>query len=506
VAGLAARIVFWAATNRRFEDALITIKHAKNFANGHGLVHHLGEGHVQGFTSAVSVLIPIPGELIAGDAGAFAAMRLASLVAFIFTAIYAYRIAQDLELSPWPTGFVLAYLALDQNQVFYGMSGMETQIAVAILLAGIHYVMRGDFVRSGIALGLAPLVRPDFVLWLAPAYVFLFLRSRRETARAAAVTAAIVTPWVLFTTFYYGSPIPNTIRAKSMVVATHFPTLTDAGGWVSFFGDHLQLHHHDWTFLAPFLEKVFVGETPLPHVLLKIFAFVIIGLAICGALWTWRRASWRPAIAFLLLYVTYVFLFQPVSYFQWYYQPPLAVVILLAAAGIDRLAMPRRTAAAVAATSAAVLYSIQLPFTIPLDTQTQHDIEDRVRQPLGRYLERVVRPGQTYASESSGYVGFFTNATLYDYPGLTSSTVVDTFRRIDPANYNLQTIVHLLRPDWVVLRPNEWDTLGLVYPKTTSKYHLSRTFRAPVSATPLEHWHTAIGNIDREFAVYRRRQ
>jgi hypothetical protein len=348
-------------------------------------------------------------------------------------------------------------------------------------------------------------VRPDLVLWLAPAYVFLFLRSRRQAGKAAAISAALVAPWLLFTTVYYGSPIPNTIRAKSLVPGTHFPTVTDVGGWVSFFGDHLDLHHHDWTFVAPFLEKVFIVETPLPYLMLKIFAFAVIGLAICGAVSTWRRASWRPAIVFVLLYIAYVFLFQPISYFEWYYQPPLAVVILLAAAGVDLLAMTRRAVAATAATAAAILYAIQLPFTIPLDRQIQHDIEDRVRQPLGRYLERVIKPGQTYTSESSGYVGFYTNATLYDFPGLTSPTVVNTFRAIDPVYYNLQSIVYLLHPDWLVLRPFEWDTLRQSYPKTARRYHLARSFAVPTSATPLVHWHTSIGNLDREFGVYRRR-
>ena len=43
---------------------MITIKFDKNLADGFGLVHNFGEGHVQGFTSALSVLVPMPGELI----------------------------------------------------------------------------------------------------------------------------------------------------------------------------------------------------------------------------------------------------------------------------------------------------------------------------------------------------------------------------------------------------------------------------------------------------------
>jgi hypothetical protein len=62
VAGLIARIVFWAATDRKLDDAIITIKFDKNLADGFGLIHNFGEGHVQGFTSALSVLVPMPGR------------------------------------------------------------------------------------------------------------------------------------------------------------------------------------------------------------------------------------------------------------------------------------------------------------------------------------------------------------------------------------------------------------------------------------------------------------
>ena len=183
VVGLIARIAFWAITDRKLDDALITIKFDKNLADGFGLIHNFGEGHVQGFTSALSVLVPMPGELIWHGGGLFL-IRLVSLACFALAAVYAYRIANESGLGRWPTGFVLAFLALDQNQVFFGVAGMETQIAVAVLLAGFYYVLVEDYPKSGVALGLALLARPDFVLWVAPAYVFLVIRNFREALRA----------------------------------------------------------------------------------------------------------------------------------------------------------------------------------------------------------------------------------------------------------------------------------------------------------------------------------
>src|SRR3954471_3859122 len=205
------RIVFWAVTGRRYEDALITLTHAENAARGLGFIHHPQEGHVQGFTSALSALIPLAGEVVHHGAG-LPAIQVVSLFAAAATSVYAYLIAQRLGLAQWPTFFLLAYLALDYVQIIYAMGGMETQIAVAVLLAGAFHVMRRDVKRAGVLLGVAILARPDFVLWVIPALVWLFITERRDGARrpvgaltAAALAAAVVLPWLIFTQAYYGS-------------------------------------------------------------------------------------------------------------------------------------------------------------------------------------------------------------------------------------------------------------------------------------------------------------
>src|SRR5213080_5267578 len=97
-AAVAARLVFWATTNRMFEDALTTITHARNVPLGLGLVHHVGEGNVHGFTSTLGVLIPLAGELIHEGSGMLA-MRLVSLVAVAVAMAYARLICRELGLS-----------------------------------------------------------------------------------------------------------------------------------------------------------------------------------------------------------------------------------------------------------------------------------------------------------------------------------------------------------------------------------------------------------------------
>ena len=69
------------------------------------------------------------------------------------------------------------------------------------------------------------------------------------------------------------------------------------------------------------------------------------------------------------------------------------------------------------ATVLALAYAIHIPFTLPLEAGVQHEIEDPVRDQVGRYLGEVAKAGETIVTEPSGYVGYYTNATLLDYPG-----------------------------------------------------------------------------------------
>jgi hypothetical protein len=517
VAGLIARIVFWVVTDRKLDDALITIKFDKNLADGVGFVHNLGDGHVHGFTSALSVLVPLPGELVY-HGGGLLLIRLVSLGCFVLAAIYANRIAGELNVGRWPLAFALAYLALDQNQVFFGVAGMETQIAVAVLFGAIYYVLVEDYTKSGIALGLAVLARPDFVLLVAPAYVFLIARDPRRSVRAAALTAAVLVPWIVFTTIYYGSPIPNTITAKSLAFAPDFPGLTQIGAWVDFLRHQVTLNQGSWTLFAPFFEAAFIVKSPLAYGVAKAIAVLVAVLAVVGAAATFRRWSWLPAIAYLALFVTYKVVYVTVGYFEWYGTPAAALLIFMAAVGLDRVAKWTATATrnrftpaeivVVPAVLLAFVYAMALPYRTAVEEQVQRDIENKVRQPLGEYLGEVTKPGDTLTSESSGYVGDDTNATLYDYPGLESTTVVDVLRKADESGHPVLPVVgnvHLLHPDWVVLRPNEARLFVQWYPQDARQYEAVRRFSVPGGQEPICVQGFCQRNIDRDFIVFHRK-
>ena len=139
-AGIAARVVFWAMTDRRFEKTASSPSHMRERGGGMGLTHHAGEPDARVHVGDLSPCTV--GRRESSSAGldwrCFAwspcsPLQLRSRV----------RLGSggSLEISQWLMVFPFAYLAFDQNQIFYGMAGMETQMATAILLAAIYALM-----------------------------------------------------------------------------------------------------------------------------------------------------------------------------------------------------------------------------------------------------------------------------------------------------------------------------------------------------------------------------
>jgi hypothetical protein len=495
-----ARIVFWVTTNRMYEDGLTTITHARNVPLGLGLIHHVGEGPVHGFTSALGVLIPLAGELVHEGAG-MTAMRLASLVAVCVALVYARFLCRELGIGPFPTAFVLAYLAFDQNMIFYGMSGMETQVAVAVILAGVYHVRRQQFTAAGIYLGLAPLARPEFVLWVAPAFLYLALINLRRAFASAGIAGAIVAPWLVFTTLYYGSPIPNTILAKN--TANPIPPI---------FADGSITHWFDWLLgqisghiviliyhLEPFREVWSTAGIPLPSPVLVAVAIATIYFFVLGVMGAARRRDMWPTLAFLGLFFGYRIYFIPaINYYEWYLPPFLGLMMLVVALGMQRMSTTLAIAPKSVSVALCIAFAIHMPFSFPVESKVQ-SVEDQIRTNVGLYLNTHVKPGESVVSESAGYIGFYGRVKLYDYPGLTSKTSLHAMQSLPPDRRNISDLISVLQPDWLVLRPWELDSLRQAYPDTFARYQVQRIFELPgISEANLD----VRGNSGVEFAGY----
>ena len=106
---------------------------------------------------------------------------------------------------------------------------------------------------------------------------------------------------------------------------------------------------------------------------------------------------------------------------------------------------------------ALVFVASQLGLTVCAAREAQVQqrlIEDGVRRPIGLWLRaHAASPHDTVFVEPLGYIGYFSGLKMLDYPGLSSKEMVEVRRRLGPERENEAYLE--LKPDWLVLRPDE---------------------------------------------------
>ncbi len=498
------RLIFWVYTHRTWEDALITVLHSENFYHGLGLTHFSIDDPkpVHGFTSPISVLAPLLADRFHVGWG-LPFLKLLSLLTGPAAVWFGYRIVRE-HLAPASRAAAVlgaGYLAIEHHQILYGMAGMETQMATTILLAAIYFLLSGRTWASGIASGLCLLARPDFILWTAVAAAATATASFRKRdfrplARFALLVSVIYGPWLIFTTVYYGSPIPNTVVAKSLGYVGYWETTTSLGELLRRAAETFAtlvctplepVFGGNGTGFIPFVKPLIgghfiplVGEHWLEELCLLVAAVGFVADAV--------RRRWRflPVYAFSALFAA-AFTFRAPAVFGWYVVPLCAVIVLLVAKGVADIAslFPDRfrgmfswllTASYLAG------FAVVLPTTFRAERNIQDLVEDNVRMAVGIYLSHTP-PETTIACEPLGYVGYYSRRTVYDFPGLCSRKVVNWLKAHKyPRGMKMMQVFAYVQADYIVLRRGEYEDF-LEQPDgafVKNDYRIEREFAVPL--------------------------
>ena len=226
--------IFYVVRNRDwgFDDSFITYRYADNLRLGYGLAFNPGERHYG--STAMGFAIVLAGcSWLLGHAGA----RLSDihLLAQILSAAsiavlvwLAYRILEIVVRPAWTAYAAAAGAAwyLFTAPASNVAMGHETYPFLALLAGGAYLIcFRHRYLAGSLCLGIAPMLRPDCALFLVLVLVALALRQLvwgdigwSSIAGSVSVSALMVGTWAAFTTFYFGSPIPETMIAKKVQV------------------------------------------------------------------------------------------------------------------------------------------------------------------------------------------------------------------------------------------------------------------------------------------------
>jgi hypothetical protein len=507
VFGLAVALRFLPGA-RTIDDAFITFRYARNILAGNGFVYNPGE-HVLGTTTPFyTILLTGTGAFLGGTQAPFPQIALAlNALADGLTAVMLLDLGRRLGSNFAGAAAGLAW-AVAPFSVTFAIGGLETSVYVA-LLVGMAWAYLDKRRKLVALLGvLALLTRPDAVILLGPLAldrVWVTIKpwiTRRDIvgrdllveAAAGSVPEALIfllpaTCWVLFAIFYFGSPIPHSIAAKS--VAYRLPENTGL----------VRLLQH---YATPFMENLTFGVPAIAAGMILYLFLYLVGAR--KALRATTRA-W-PFVAFPWLYFAAFALANPLI-FRWYLTPPLpfyALTILLGAFHLfenlapgrspepDSASAParRRFQARMAAMSVLLIAPAMLNLhgwklhpdhglPRPAPEMAWYQLELLYRQ-ASQTVNQAIGPTATsrpvLAAGDVGVLGYFTGTRILDTVGLNSPQTLDYYP-IDPAyyvsNYAIPPDLILdMKPDYVVILEVYGRNGLLKDPRFQKTYHLLR--------------------------------
>jgi hypothetical protein len=396
------------------EDAYITFRYARHLANGHGLVYNPGQ-RVFGFSSPLWTFWSALGFWLTHDPVRWA--RLTNLAADLIILLVMGTLLSR-QVSRAAAWCFTAFYATWPYFTAVSVSGMECTSMLALIAVAAMAASRGSL-GTGPALAAVALIRPEGI---ACAAVLSMIARWRDRLVAAGVLAAVATGFTL----YFGSPVPQSLTAKSLLYGT-------PGPWVG-------RHWWEWLSPVPLGRARGIGDTEHLFVLgVVLTPAIVLGVR---ALWSQRRGAVATvAAACLVVWLGYVAL--GVAYFWWYLLIPLAGFLVLAAVGFPRLA---RGPALYASTAFVVLGMWGVSSYLYLGRAYN---EIRGFGGVTQYLVTHVRPGDKVMAEPIGMLGYRAPVIVVDEVGLVSPQVAR--RRLEGPGWYAD-VAGSERPDWLVMR------------------------------------------------------
>lgn len=250
-----------------FDDAMISMRYARNLASGNGLVWNPGSAPVEGITNplwtaymAVLHLLPIPETWVSLP------VQLTGAVCLLLAIVKTREVAEGLGAQGALVALIACALTAFYNPLLiWSLQGMEVSVLTLLVMwalsAQIRATEEGGVSRLPYILGtIAVLVRMDAAVpFVAMAATSAFLLPNRRGFHLKAAALSVAAPLFLLTAFrllYYGDWLPNTYYLK----LTGFPPLARmvSGLW-SFLGF---VTASGWVITAGFLSSVAFTRAP----------------------------------------------------------------------------------------------------------------------------------------------------------------------------------------------------------------------------------------------------
>lgn len=499
---MAIGLAFAAFTQHAWEDYYTAYRVSRNLAQGNGLVYTIGQ-RVQAFTSPLGVMIPAGLAWLTGN-------RSDELVLWLYrfincgvlglAAVMLLSIARYNSMARLSAIMLVGMLVLDAKTIDYAINGMETPYTVFFIALVLHALtIRSSHTVLKLATAWTGLIytRPDGFIYAAlVSFGFLLFDAGRDIGmnrrdllklfvKAGLITFIAYLPWFLWSWHYFGSPIPNTISAKGYSVG-----LANRINWRligSFILFPLRIFYRI-TAATVMLTPSYFGMGGWNPIVPVFCTFVT---NICALYWLVPVARPRVrAVSFALMCALFYLSYIAAMISPWYL-PSCTILAAFVLAGVfeDGSRLVRWLRGKESPLSRPAMYAVRVAAVVVLGTSAvlllcsawqlriqQRVVEDGNRKQIGLWLrQHASSPSDSVWLEPLGYIGYFSQLKMLDYPGLCAPEVVAAQKRLGTNRW--PALIRDLRPDWLVLRPREVAAMSQRDPDLlTSMYSPVKTF------------------------------
>lgn len=228
-----------------FDDAMISMRYARNLAHGVGLIWNPGEAPVEGYTNFLwTVWMAVLHLLPVSEAKVSLLVMISEALILLVNLHLVRLIALEVSGGSRPVARIsVALVALYYPLVYWSLRGMEVGPLCLALSAATYCALKlrqawsaGRLLALAACLAPLPLIRPDGILpaMVIAAFAAVTAQEGRRAFTAGVAAAAVLGPVMLHTLFrvaYYGDALPNTYYLKMEGVPVRDRLLRGAGAF-----------------------------------------------------------------------------------------------------------------------------------------------------------------------------------------------------------------------------------------------------------------------------------